>query len=256
MEKRINLLFIGFGLFVSLTNLLFFINTVGFSTALISVSNIYVPVIGTLYFSLLQLTRGIIVKISHIVFLFVISAVGITDDPNSVYGLGFMLMCIYLLYKYGYLHSHFVAKSIGLMAVVYALILTSILGKTHVSIGLNVMAFVLFFFVAFFLGEWQWIQTLRQRDKDYKQRIQAMSGEPIDLEALKFTKREIDVGRYLIHFQETDKEIAWRMQVSPDTVRNHLKSIRRKAGVGTKQQLIEKIRWYYGHEDSPDSTIS
>ncbi len=36
--------------------------------------------------------------------------------------------------------------------------------------------------------------------------------------------------------------IAKRLYISPHTVRNHLKSIYRKVGVGTQSQLIERVR--------------
>jgi DNA-binding CsgD family transcriptional regulator len=249
MEKRINLLFISFSLIVSLANSWYYIEDQGLTINLFTKSEIIVPLVGTIYFTLLQFLGGGLLKASQIIFLFGISSTAIIDKPDSIYGLGFMLIAVYLLYKYNYLRKNFLTKGLVIILFIFVLIFTSFFGNAHFSASVNTMAFVFFFFVAFFLGEWQWIQTLRKKDKEYKESIKTIYGEQVDLESLNFTKRELEVGRLIIHYQETDKELAWRMKISPDTFRNHLKSMRKKAGVSTKQQLIEKMRWYYSSRE-------
>lgn len=249
MEKRINLLFIGFGLIVTVMNTWFFVDEHGFTGQIVKEPIFILPAIGLLYFSLLQFFGGKTLQVSQLIFLFAIAAISIIDGPENIYGMGFMLLTIYLLYKYGYLQKHFILKSVIIILLIYVLILISFFGNAHFSAGINVMAFVFFFFVAFSLGEWQWIQTLRKKDIEYRDKLKEFRGEEVDLEQAGFSRRELEVGKLLMKYPETDKELAWRMNISPETFRNHLKSMRKKLNVNTKQQLIEKIRWFYRHEE-------
>ncbi|AHC14957.1 hypothetical protein [Salinispira pacifica] len=145
MEKRINLLFISFGLIVTVMNTWFFIDENGFTGRVFREPIFIMPAIGLIYFSLLQFFGGKTLRISHIAFLTVIAAVSIIDGPENVYGMGFMILAIYLFYKYGFLQKHFIMKSVFIIVLIYVLILISFFGNEHFSAGINVMAFVFFF---------------------------------------------------------------------------------------------------------------
>jgi DNA-binding NarL/FixJ family response regulator len=55
------------------------------------------------------------------------------------------------------------------------------------------------------------------------------------------TAREHDVARMLI-VGDTYKQIAWSLQIAPDTVRQHIKNIYRKLQVNSRVQLINEFR--------------
>ena len=55
------------------------------------------------------------------------------------------------------------------------------------------------------------------------------------------TAREQEVAKLLIT-GDTYKQIAWRLNISPDTVRQHIKNIYRKLQVNSRVQLINEFR--------------
>lgn len=63
------------------------------------------------------------------------------------------------------------------------------------------------------------------------------TGNPTELS---LTPRQFDVLRWFVQGL-SNKEIAQRLDIAPDTVKNHLKPIFIKFGVGTRTQLIAEI---------------
>lgn len=55
------------------------------------------------------------------------------------------------------------------------------------------------------------------------------------------TTREQEVAKHLIN-GDTYKQIAWHLNISPDTVRQHIKNIYRKLQVNSRVQLINEFR--------------
>jgi DNA-binding NarL/FixJ family response regulator len=55
------------------------------------------------------------------------------------------------------------------------------------------------------------------------------------------TSREREVAQLLIN-GDTYKQIAWGLQISPDTVRQHIKNIYRKLQINSRVQLINEFR--------------
>lgn len=55
------------------------------------------------------------------------------------------------------------------------------------------------------------------------------------------TVREHEVAKLLIT-GDTYKQIAWRLNISPDTVRQHIKNIYRKLQINSRVQLINEFR--------------
>ena len=55
------------------------------------------------------------------------------------------------------------------------------------------------------------------------------------------TAREHEVSHLLIN-GDTYKQIAWRLNISPDTVRQHIKNIYRKLQINSRVQLINEFR--------------
>lgn len=55
------------------------------------------------------------------------------------------------------------------------------------------------------------------------------------------TGREHEVAKLLIN-GDTYKQVAWRLSISPDTVRQHIKHIYRKLQINSRVQLINEFR--------------
>jgi DNA-binding NarL/FixJ family response regulator len=77
-----------------------------------------------------------------------------------------------------------------------------------------------------------------------KKVISYFSGKPSVSENTsgeQLTIREREVAQLLIN-GDTYKQIAWGLQISPDTVRQHIKNIYRKLQVNSRVQLINEFR--------------
>lgn len=57
----------------------------------------------------------------------------------------------------------------------------------------------------------------------------------------KLTGRELDVAKLLIT-GDTYKQVAWQLNISPDTIRQHTRSIYRKLQINSRVQLINEFR--------------
>jgi len=77
-----------------------------------------------------------------------------------------------------------------------------------------------------------------------KKVIAYFSGKPAPVEESNhehLTVREHEVSLLLIN-GDTYKQIAWRLNISPDTVRQHIKNIYRKLQINSRVQLINEFR--------------
>jgi len=77
-----------------------------------------------------------------------------------------------------------------------------------------------------------------------KKVVAYFSGRPAPVEESsheQLTVREHEVSQLLIN-GDTYKQIAWRLSISPDTVRQHIKNIYRKLQVNSRVQLINEFR--------------
>jgi DNA-binding NarL/FixJ family response regulator len=70
----------------------------------------------------------------------------------------------------------------------------------------------------------------------------AMSADvaPLIVEAYGFTGRELDVTRAIARGLSTG-EIAAELHLSPHTVRDHVKAVFEKVGVGSRGELVHKV---------------
>jgi hypothetical protein len=105
MERRINLLFIFFAASVFFVNIGLATFRGEFNVTLLTNIFFFVPFIGVAFFLVIHQMKLSILQISHVIFLAVVAAIAILDDYNSIYGLGFALLAIYLAQKYGFFYS-------------------------------------------------------------------------------------------------------------------------------------------------------
>ncbi len=77
-----------------------------------------------------------------------------------------------------------------------------------------------------------------------KKVVAFFSGKPAHIEENtheQLTAREHEVSQLLIN-GDTYKQIAWKLNISPDTVRQHIKNIYRKLQINSRVQLINEFR--------------
>lgn len=264
MDRIVNLLFIALATMATVLNFEYGLRVGGFDPSSLGFT---FSAIGTVLFVLLQFLRHNIRRWGQVIFLLIIASVAIWDNFDSAFGLGFALLSIYLAYKYRLVKRHRVLM-VGVVAVFLAILILLSEKQSVAAINASILtiAFLFFFYAIFFLGESQWVRQLArskealERSKEEleeKQRLLADTleearGKQNDLIALKFTKKEIEVGRALIKTKALDKEIAYDLHISKHTLRNHFKSMRQKTNTETKQQLIDAIRWYYVAEEASE----
>ncbi len=247
-SQRTNQAFVYFSLCVFITNCVFYLSGGHTFLEIVTKGAIYVPFFAIIYFRVLQKRFDRLRKLSHITFLFFIATIAIFESSDSLFGLGFALIGLYLMYKYRLMRKNPVLKAILFMgSLSSAIILSSGFQDGWVE-ALTVIAFFAFFYAILFLGELDWIDRYRNKLKEehrIRKALKDVVGRPIDLPKLGFTKREIEIGRFIVENRKTDKELAAEIFISPHTLRNHLKSMRAKTKTSNTNELIDAIRWYY-----------
>lgn len=79
------------------------------------------------------------------------------------------------------------------------------------------------------------------RDHADREVLERGSREPEDLSKYRITERESEVVRYICKGM-TNKEIAWELKISVNTVNNHVANIFEKMEVRSRIDLIRKVR--------------
>jgi DNA-binding CsgD family transcriptional regulator len=249
MERRINLLFIFFAASVFFVNIGLATFRGEFNVTLLTNIFFFVPFIGVAFFLVIHQMKLSILQISHVIFLAVVAAIAILDDYNSIYGLGFALLAIYLAQKYGFFIRRTILKTMFSLIGILSFVEISALADGETGSGLDVALFVFFFFAVFYFGDRETLLRYKEQEEALKERIRKEFGSGVDLKKMGFTEREIEVGAVLCQTLGTDKEIAYDLNISKNTVINHLRSMRDKADVRDRQHLIEAIRGYYISKD-------
>ncbi len=247
-SQRTNQAFVYFSLCVFSTNCVVYLLEGSTFLAIVTKSAIYVPFFAIIYFRVLQKRFDRLRKLSHITFLFLIATIAIFESTDSLFGPGFALIGLYLMYKYRLMRKNPVLKAILFMGSLSSAIILSSGFQDGWAEAFMVIAFFLFFYAILFLGELDWINRYRTKLKEehlIRKALKDVVGQPIDLPKLGFTKREMEIGRLIVGNRKTDKELAAEIFISPHTLRNHLKSMRAKTSTSNTNELIDAIRWYY-----------
>jgi DNA-binding CsgD family transcriptional regulator len=249
MERRVNLLFILFAASVSVANSLLLLIRSSWDFASLIDIRVFFALFGTVLFLFLQNGRLNIVRMAHISFLSIVAIIAILDSVDAVYGLGFALLALYLAQKYGFFIRRTILKAIVSFIVLITVIEISALQAGISGSGIDILLFVFFFFAVFYFGDRETLLRYKEQEEALKERIRKEFGSGVDLKKMGFTEREIEVGAVLCQTLGTDKEIAYDLNISKNTVINHLRSMRDKADVRDRQHLIEAIRGYYISKD-------
>jgi DNA-binding CsgD family transcriptional regulator len=258
MEKRINLLYIVFAFAVSLYNgYLILSGRFPEGTTLLS---FYFsgPLLLLAIFIALHTVDAAVLRVIQPLTLFMVGTIGfleyilVDSINNDLFDtMFFWILSFQLFARYDFLVRNAKAKLAVLFSgLIGLLVFGGVFIGDFTAVGSLILFFVFYFVILFFLDQ----ETLRQ----YRERAStaamtiAMEGSTfIDpVKEYGFTRREVEVGKLLVTTLGTDKEIAYDLNISVQTVVSHMTNMRRKAGVPSRQHLIDSIRGYYASLES------
>lgn len=260
VQKLIALIFASVGFSVTLINLLDQLRKDSFLKALTrpSISILFLISLIMLLSGFLKgrIGRGIQVGIFTLTGL-----IATLDVYNSIHGLGLYLLALFLAFKYGWFTYHVKLKLAGIALF--------ILGSVEVSArlafdsgewmyGLDAVLYVAMFMLVSYTiyadeirahieraaSNEELIARLKKDRDQLDRRIQELERQTakIDLKSKGISDAEKRVLRALVLYRESEIEIGKRLKLSPHTVKNHIRSVRKKLGAGKREDLIFMCR--------------
>ncbi|MDH5657658.1 MAG: LuxR C-terminal-related transcriptional regulator [Spirochaetia bacterium] len=262
VQKKIAFIMASIGLLVSIVNL---INGLSQETIIQGMmhSTFYLVFLLSAYFFLTAFLNNGIIRLTQVLFLFFAGIMAILDEHNSIHGVGFIILAVFLSFKYGYFKKRPVVKLILVISAAFVAIVISagLANKSNWMVGFNAVLFLsMFLFISYIIYQdeikeyleksrnydTQIDKLLRQRAKlndkidDYKEKYKA-----IDFEKYNLTPREIETIKVLVLYRESDQMLADRLNISINTLRDHLRHIRDKMGVDTRLEIVELCRYNF-----------
>jgi len=257
--RQIHLIFLGFGTAACLNNIFItFYRREGLA-GLID-SRILVPLAVVLAFALLliPLKRGSArfarkIEILHVILVLLVALVATLDEYSSIYGVGFFLAGGLVALQYRLVRqNNRVAITLYFLAIA-VVAQFSAWRKDRVVISLAMLSYLIFMYALLLtMARFQVRRILAEnrmlkgeRD-EFKSLFDSAAGTDHYLDLTRvLSRRQLEIARQLYVSQKTDKENASEMGISVNTYRNHLKEIRRILDVGTKVELISRVRPYF-----------
>ncbi len=204
-------------------------------------------------------------RIIQVVLAFLTSAFAIMDVYNSIHGLGLIMLAFFLAFKYGFLKRRLLLKIILSMSIVFALVMLSAQLDYQgggVMFGLNAVIYLTAFLMITYIIYQDEITAYIIRNREAEDEISALQDErrelagrlealdnriaefadPVDLEGMGLTRKEMEVLEALIFYRETEHQLAERLGISFHTLKNHFRHIRDKLGVDKREDIIERCR--------------
>jgi DNA-binding CsgD family transcriptional regulator len=249
MEQRIHRLFFLFGLATLVNNLVLLWMRAEPDTG-IWIVYLGIPSLITFIVFLMRTIKPNILRIAHVLILLVIAMISIMEGESHYMGMVFWIIAYYLMQKYGFFVRHTIFRIILAGTVLLAAFTISyVLGGGDENITAIPILFF-FYFGVFYYGDQETFIRYQEQAQSLQKRIENLeevSGAQsiLDLKALGFSDREIEVGQILVTSLGTDKELAYDLGISASTVAKHLSSMREKAHAPSRQHLIDAIRGYY-----------
>lgn len=271
------------GFFVVVLNL-FRIVFVRKLSIIIAVTNPSVYLVLTISVILLLTTKvnQSIIKYFQVFVLLINATVSIMSEYDSFYGIGSIILSIFLSYRYGFFERYLRIK-IVLSGVLFLFILEysiKLSQENQVGSSLNVITYIFFFISMSYLIYMNEIKNIFKLKNDiypsineredleenigeYKQKILVAQKRLNDIElsitsqknykkSLDFkreygiTPREVDVIKeFCKNPHLTTKEIACNLNMSFGTVKQHFNKIFKKMGVRSRSELINICQWNF-----------
>ena len=205
---------------------------------------------------------------SQIALTGVCGVVAIIDVYNSIHGLGMVLITVFMAFKYGVFDKRPIVRSLIAIAFTFCMIEISA-RMDHPNgqwvTGLDAIAYLgLFLFITYLIYSDEIkayiakakhaeaaIDVLRNEREELLEQLSLLDEQiaalqedtaPFDLDEAGITPRETEVIKALVLFRDTEKELAERLSISPHTVKEHFRHIRRKLGVAKQVEIIDLCR--------------
>jgi DNA-binding CsgD family transcriptional regulator len=249
MEQRIHRIFVIFGLATVVNNITLILLRGEIQMGQILLYAL-VPLIITGFVIVMSRLPARWLRISHVLVLLIIASISIMEAESHYMGLIFWIITYYLMSKYGF----FVRRTVLKLVIAASTLLIAfsisffVFGLSDNIASIPILFF--FFFGIFYYGDRETFLRYREREKALKAKIEDLEslpgvGDYVDLLQLGFTARELEVGQILSSSMGTNKELAYDLGISTNTIGKHLSSMMEKAQVPSRQHLIDMIRPYY-----------
>ena len=230
-------------------------------------------------FLVLFLVLGLIdrawTRFIQVIMGYFISFFTIMDEYTSIFGIGLFLVFSIIGFKYGLFEKRPKIKLFfGIVAVYFCIVYSAYMSELPdaVPTAINSLLYISSFLIIVYMIYLDEIRTYIQKTMEAEesmaellsQRVELENKlidlnrkidnynsrtEKIDFEELGITNREQEVIWALVVYQDKQKDIAERLNISPETVKTHLKHIRDKLGVDRQTEIIEMCRNNFLMED-------
>ena len=170
-HKRISIFISLIGLFASIFNFLrsFYFRDLSLIEALLEPST-SISFIIVIFLILLLKASDIFTQIVHICIFLLQGFLSIMDYYNSFYGMGFILLAIVLIYKYGFLRRY--PKIKILLLALYTLICVEISVSTvngRATVAVDILLYFFFFLTIVYLAYKSEIKRILSVEKEYEE---------------------------------------------------------------------------------------
>ena len=267
-QKRISLVIIGIGILTIIFNIYGAIKHHWTILEIISYPSFYLtPLFVVIFFLTIKINSNII-RILHICIFFVCASIPIIQNYESFYGLGFYILSIILMIRYGYFQKKIIFKisTIVLFLIVLVEISSYQKNKVFLIYSMNVIIFLLFFILILYIlyrDEFNSIvqkskkmensmndmiieknrslseaSKLNKKIKKLEKLISSEDSRNVTSEEYKLSLKEQEVIELLCKFRASNQEIADKMFISSGTVKQHFYRIYRKCGVRKRVDII------------------
>ncbi|MDC7227462.1 MAG: LuxR C-terminal-related transcriptional regulator [Spirochaetales bacterium] len=268
VQRRVSLISGIIGIAVAITNFTYFVSAHSVIESFIApaVSLIVLVSILVLFTAFWDHAVSRIVQLA---LVYLMGAVSILDVYNSIAGIGMMLIFAVIAFKYGYFKKHSIVKFIIFLISIYLLTFISVQNHPHKKgfmLGFDAILYTTMFITVLYSVYLDEIKEYSKRADVAERTVNELiiqrqklndeldnltnqiinfekSTKPLDFEMIKITPREQEVIKVLVvNGGATEKEIAEALNISPETVKTHMKNIRRKLGVDRKTEIIDLCR--------------
>jgi DNA-binding CsgD family transcriptional regulator len=234
---------------------------------------------------LIFLTRKLesrVIQYVHIALFLANAALALMSEYDAFHGMGFILLAIALSYRYGLLEKHSRIKLIFIALFTLFFLEFSIYrsGDDQVGSSFNIIVYFIFFLTIVYLIYMDELNRMLHIERLFKEKVLSMEEEkvrlledmegrkaelilmdarmkeleklieeskkPLDLKKFRITPREEDViGEFCRNPHLTTKEIAYNLNMSLGTIKQHFNSIFKKLKVRNRSELLNKYKWNY-----------
>jgi len=267
LQKKIAIVTSTLGIAVSIINFLYRINAYGVYEALIHAS-FWSVLAGSLVIMLTGFLNLQAARYLQVLMGFLGGSLAILDSYDSIYGLGLFILFSMIAYKYEIYRKYTVLKILLEIVLVYMMVIlgsSQKMSSTKIMLGLDALIYLtIFLFTTFIMYSHEirgYLRKTRQAEvtitelteqrlklnrelEELNEKIDVYNSKNIivNFDELSITPREQDVIKAMVIYQDTQKDIADRLNISPETVKTHLKHIRDKLDVGRQSEIIEMCR--------------